>query len=288
MSPKNNPDVSGFPDSNIDATGQLNGVTAGTTAGGSENFAYGYEDGDSNLASITASGLGQNITTSYIYQPNTDWLQSITVQDGNTTLYSITYTRDAPGRIDNSTVTGTDANGRATVAQATYTYDPTTGQLSTDWQDQNSVLLANNTYSFDEVGNLPTTFGSPNDVNEYANDFSYNARGDLTNDNTFAYSYDALDRLISAVPDSPTVGGLDAATYDYDDLGRRVSKTTYAWNGQEWVRNQELKFSYSGSNLIAEFTVGTNPTTGQEQDTLLQSYASGKARVSKQCPWMVR
>ena len=63
-------------------------------------------------------------------------------------------------------------------------------------------------------GNRPLTYGAAT--------LTYDADGNLTGDGTRTYTYDSRDRLMSVS------GGSAAATYAYDDLGRRTSASWVA------------------------------------------------------------
>jgi hypothetical protein len=108
-------------------------------------------------------------------------------------------------------------------------------------------------YNYDGIGNRAgTSLGTPNLVNEYSN-LSYNQRGNLTSDGTYKYGYDALDRLISITPISPT-GTSTQEQYGYDDQGRRLWKDVYTWNAasNSWTFAYTRTYVWDGGNLAAE------------------------------------
>ncbi len=82
--------------------------------------------------------------------------------------------------------------------------------------------LTGNREQSTENGNLITYI--PNNLNQYSSvngqSYSYDAKGNLTNDGNCTYSYDYENRLISAA-----CGVQPAATYQYDPFGRRITKT---------------------------------------------------------------
>lgn len=106
-----------------------------------------------------------------------------------------------------------------------------------------------NTYTYDAVGNrtaanlngAATTY-SINNLNQLtgvnATSFTFDDRGNITFDGTFYKTYDAENRLKkdSASPAS-------VITYEYDALGRRVTKT---------INGSTLKYTYSGAAQIEE------------------------------------
>jgi len=94
------------------------------------------------------------------------------------------------------------------------------------------------------VGNRSLVDGSPyvpNNLNQYSTvggtTYSYDPNGNLTNDGTNTYTFDAENRLVSA--SGPSL----SATYTYDAFGRRISKT---------VNGTTTKFTWDGDQLIEE------------------------------------
>jgi YD repeat-containing protein len=70
---------------------------------------------------------------------------------------------------------------------------------------------------------------------------TYDANSSTFNDGTSSYVWDARSRLVSA--------NSNAASFSYDPLGWRVSKTAMSTTNN---------FLYDGANAVQEF--GTNPT----------------------------
>jgi RHS repeat-associated protein len=104
------------------------------------------------------------------------------------------------------------------------------------------------TFNYDPLGNrkqvntdgILTTYAS-NEMNEYTSisgisDPVYDANGNLIEDGTFTYQYDYENRLTSV-----NSGGI--AIYEYDPLGRRISKTTTAGT---------TRYFYDGARVIQE------------------------------------
>jgi hypothetical protein len=135
-----------------------------------------------------------------------------------------------------------------------YSYDSGHADALTNASDYNNHTgTTAYAYTYDGVGNRTgTSLGSANLVNEYSN-LTYNQRGDLTSDGTYKYGYDALDRLISITPISPT-GTSTQEQYGYDSQGRRLWKDVYAWNTttSSWVYSYARDYVWDGNNLAAE------------------------------------
>jgi len=101
------------------------------------------------------------------------------------------------------------------------------------------------TYSYDSVGNRLTMDDgtlisyTPNNLNQYTTNsdgtYSYNSNGCLTGDGSYTYDYDSENRLVSIA---------SLAVYEYDYLGRRISKTT---------GGVTTEYVYDDDQVIAEY-----------------------------------
>jgi len=111
-------------------------------------------------------------------------------------------------------------------------------------------------YTLDGVGNWTTRTGAggptafvPNNMNEYASvggvAQTNDDNGNLTNDGTQRFFYDAFNRLTRV---TATVGGAEIARYRYDALNRRASSTIAA---------AVTQFLYDGLRVIEERSSGT-------------------------------
>ena len=121
------------------------------------------------------------------------------------------------------------------------------------------------TYYYDSLGNRmqtvngSTTNYSSNNLNQYTAvggvSYSYDNNGNLTNDGTYKYYYDCENRLtdVNNQSDEPL------ASYKYDYLGRRVSKTQY-------LTLKTQNYVYDGAQVIAEY---------DGNDVLLRRYFYG-------------
>jgi RHS repeat-associated protein len=96
------------------------------------------------------------------------------------------------------------------------------------------------------------------DANNHIVGGSYDAAGNLLNDGTHSYTYDAENRI-------STVDGGNTATYTYDAEGRRASKNTFTYlydlaghqvaelNSGSWDRGEV----YAGGRHLATYSGGT-------------------------------
>lgn len=83
----------------------------------------------------------------------------------------------------------------------------------------------------------------------------YDLDGNLAQDGRWDYTWDSENRLIQMVVLSTiATNSWRKLTFDYDYMGRRIRKQTYAWNPTTpgYVLDQETRFVYHGWNLIAE------------------------------------
>jgi RHS repeat-associated protein len=174
---------------------------------------------------LTSNTLGDGETETYTYVPHLTRLQSYTAKLNTSTLYNFNITSFAP---NGDVLAANDtANGNWT-----YAYDPFNRLVGAN---QNTGQAIYN-YVYDRFGNRwqqngPQTFlatftgnnpGTPQNNNRM-DGYSHDAAGNLLNDGTHSYTYDAENRIIK-------VDGGNTATYVYDSDGNRVQKTQAAGN----------------------------------------------------------
>lgn len=179
---------------------------------------------------------------------------SITDIKGATTLFSKSYDYyDASGHNNGNVLTITD--GLSSAKNQTYTYDQL-NRIATAAETDNAFSL---TFTIDPWGNRKesgtSNFNQLFDTKNRIQGWSYDAAGNLLNDSTHSYTYDAESRI-------KTVDST-AATYTYGPGGERVRKDTAAGS---------TEYIYFGG-VFAEFT----PATGAWTDYI---FASGK-RIAK-------
>ncbi len=166
---------------------------------------------------------------------------------------------------------------------AAYTYDQDSRVTGITWT-LGSTQVGNLTYSYDADGrvtskggsfdqiNLPqavsgNTFNADSAMTQFGSAaLSYDANGNLTSDGTSIYAWDARNHL------SAISGGV-TASFVYDALGRRMSKTVGAASTQ---------FLYDGLNPVQELypsgSVIANLLTGLRIDEFFQRTDSNGAR----------
>ncbi len=170
---------------------------------GSETVQLGY-DATNRRALLT---LPNGVTVNYGYD-NANELTALTYAQGNgTSLGNLAYGYDGDGRVNTKG-----------------------GSLATD------------------VAPTPTTQAPTFDFNDRETHFngvalSYDANGNLTNDGTNTYTWNARNQLTAI-----TQNGTTQMSYAYDAMGRRISKTVQGGTPTQYL--------YDNLNAVQE-TVGT-------------------------------
>ena len=113
-----------------------------------------------------------------------------------------------------------------------------------------SANSVTNTYAANSL-NQYTAINQTIEQSEQSNNFSYDNDGNLTQDDCFAYTYDAENRLLSVRPISPTEGAL-AVVNAYDHKHRRVTKRVERFDGEAWQTVETHTFVYDGGNIVLE------------------------------------
>jgi len=89
------------------------------------------------------------------------------------------------------------------------------------------------------------------EMNEYTSVNSqsrtYDANGNLTDDGTLTYAYDALNRLVEVTDKSSSV---TLAEYSYDHKGRRITRNVDSDLDSTW--DEEVRYYYLGGQVVEE------------------------------------
>jgi RHS repeat-associated protein len=127
---------------------------------------------------------------------------------------------------NNGNITSWSATGNQTFSR-TYTYD-SLNRIATMADSAKSQSCKGLSWTIDRWGNRTdqtvtsgkcnTFHQTVNSQNQFPLPFRYDAAGNMINDGTHSYTYDAENRLIQ-------VDSAGTATYTYDPEGRRVAKT---------------------------------------------------------------
>ena len=211
----------------------LDRLTQEVTPQGAVSYAY---DAASRRISTTVSSQP---TVTFTYD-NADRLTQITQG-----LSTVGFTYDNANRRTSLTL----PNGIVTE----YAYDPA-NRLTGQTYKLGPVVLGTLTYAYDAAGGrirvggtwarteLPdalsgATYNATNhQLTSGATTLTYDLNGNLTSDGTNTYTWDTRNRLVS-------IGGGSAASFQYDPLGRRTSKT---------INDTQTSFIYDGLNPVQE------------------------------------
>jgi len=184
------------------------------TANGQQPVSYGY-DAASRLVQVQQGALVVGIGYDAASRRT-----SLTYPNGTNTGYSYDFA---------SRLTNIAHNGPGGVIESlTYTYDAAGNRIN--------LARANSAAT-----NLPAAVQAAYDAANEQIQFStatltYDANGNLTNDGTNTYTFDARNRLTA-------ISGGVSASFSYDALGRRISKTA---NGGT------TSYLYDGKNIVQE------------------------------------
>jgi hypothetical protein len=99
---------------------------------------------------VLAIAYASGVATTYAYDPERGWLDSVVTALAGTTLQSFYYTRDAAGRIS-------ALNGNRTNEDFTYTYDSLDRLTGADNTFANTL---DQTFAYDNAGNLTSQTGA--------------------------------------------------------------------------------------------------------------------------------
>ncbi|UXI68266.1 RHS repeat-associated core domain-containing protein [Tahibacter amnicola] len=232
-------------DGNLDYTyNEFDQVTTETTADGS--IVYGYDD-LGRLRTTQPSGLP---TTSYDYDPF-ERLETITqgsevVRFGYDNLDRRTDVTLPNGIRTHSVFDAASQltalqylKGATQIGDLTYGYD-SAGQLIEQGGSWAETLLpdASNSLSGTNANHALTTFGGQA--------VTHDANGNMTGDGASEYVYDVQNRLVEI-----RAQGVTTATFRYDAVGRRTSRT---------VDGQNLAYRYEGANPVSIAAGGVTTT----------------------------
>jgi RHS repeat-associated protein len=190
------------------------------TVAGQASVTYQY-DAASRLKQVAHAslivGLGYD---------NANRRTSLTYPNGTNT----SYTYDNASRLTRILHQGP---GATTIEDLAYTYDSA--------GNRTSLSRANGTASLLPAAVASATYDAANEQTAFVGaTLTYDANGNLTSDGTNTYVWDARNRLVA-------MSGGATATFNYDALGRRTSKT---------INSVVSQFVYDGNDITAEIGGG--------------------------------
>jgi RHS repeat-associated protein len=124
---------------------------------------------------------------------------------------------------------------------AAYLYDPIGNRISATENTKTTEYLANNLNQYSQIS-VPSA--PPREP-------QYDADGNMLSDGTFAYTWDAENRLTSATPLNP-VPSSKRISHRYDWRHRLTTLTTQTFDGSAWASHSVRTFIYDGWLLALE------------------------------------
>jgi RHS repeat-associated protein len=213
------------------------------TVVGQPTVSYGWDNAN------RLTGITQGSTSIPIAYDNADRRYTLTLPNG----ILLTYTYDNDSRVTAMTW----KLGSTAVGDLEYQYDADSRVIQKTGSFAQTKLPAPVTGNIFNAANEMTTFnGTPQ---------TYDPNGNLTNDGTNTYSWDARNHLTA-------IAGASSATFAYDPLGRRDLKA---------INGTSTQFLYDGSNPVQEIQNGApsaNLITGLGIDEYFQRTDSAGAR----------
>jgi len=246
----------------FDGAGRLNAVRS--PAG---NYQYTYLPQSHLLASV--AGPVHSVVNSYESARDVMTVKNNASSSGIVSRFGAKY--DALGRRIEITRSG---SAFAQNFVSGYEYD-LLGQLTKDERFAGSTpgdpaaKLEEESFSFlyDGIGNrltaqkgTDTITYTPNALNQYTDidgiEPVYDADGNLFSDGKNRFHWDAENRLTLVEPLVATEGG-KRLEFNYDYIGRRVSKQVWTHTGGSWTDTSTTAFVYDGWNLIEEIATSS-------------------------------
>jgi RHS repeat-associated protein len=301
--------VSGTPGANYDAqytyssaTGRMATVTGpGMPSGASATYTY-RTDTDLVEQVLITDGSSDYTRTERLYEDHRDlvtWVDN-SWYDGDMWEYVSRYEPDYDdlGRV--SCVYREGGVFQDGMHHEVYGYDARNELTTSDYYTGgNNVPAKDFIYAYDAIGNRtayrlgpeqnPTTTYCPNGLNQYDTldddsstcppqgqadeTLDYDEDGNLTQDGTFKYTWDAENRLIQVEPAGTPQIGDKMLTFVYDYLGRRVEKKVYTFvtgNPSHWstTASPHLRFVWGGWLMLAELN-------GASSNAVVRKYTWG-------------
>jgi len=208
-----------------DSIGQLTSWKAREGVSGplrlNEQVAWVY-DAAGNLLYRTNGGLIQTFTTDPVNQ-----LANV----ARNTAMTVSGVTPTPA-------TSVTVNGQSAQTYGDFTFARTNVTLSNG--NNTFAIVAHSAAGTNATNNL--TVNLPSSVT-----LLYDANGNLTNDGTRSFSYDAENRMVTN-----WVASAWKSEFVYDGLGRRRIERDYGLQGSQWVKTNETRYVYDGYLAIQE------------------------------------
>ena len=217
-------------------------------------------------------------TDTYRETTTYDWLgqrSSVTDSDGKNDRFAY----DQAGNLLRHQIQTLDPVGLASVTQvAEYTYDEA-GRRTGETLTRGGQQIRTQSNSYNERGWL--TNSQTDNLNEngalgvdggLSVDYGYDAVGNRVLVNNKAYSYDANNRMLSAIDTTDTADATDPQTYtvtniQYDGYGNRIS---------EFKNNQTIEYTYDKNNRVKTSTAGDSWDYDSRGNTTRHGWEGGQ------------
>jgi len=149
--------------------------------------------------------------------------------------------------------------GNTTTAATSVTLNSAIAELYGDNAfARTNVSLANGANTFTAIAENAAGLKDTNIIAAYlptSVTFSYDARGNLTNDGRRVFNYDDENQLTSV-----TVSNAWRSEFAYDGLMRRRIRKEYTWQSSAWILTNEFRYIYDGRLVIQERDTNNAPT----------------------------
>jgi RHS repeat-associated protein len=236
----------------------LDRLTSETTPEGTVSYTY---DADGRRETMTVTGQS---AVSYVYD-DAHRLTSIT--QGMSTVEFAYDAADRPTTVTlpNGVVTTRGYDNANRLTSLSYTLGPTTlGDLTYMYDAGGNVTSMGGTWA--RTGLPPAVasavYDGGNQLSSWGSQsYSYDANGNIASDGVTSYTWNARDELIA-------LSGGTAATFQYDGVGRRRTKTVGGMTN----------FLYDGSTVVQELvggSVSANLLAGKIDEIFQRTDASG-------------
>jgi len=173
-----------------------------------------------------------------LYRTNGGLIQTFTTDPVNQLANVARNTAMTVSGVTPTPATSVTVNGQSAQTYGDFTFARTNVTLSNG--NNTFAIVAHSAAGTNATNNL--TVNLPSSVT-----LLYDANGNLTNDGTRSFSYDAENRMVTN-----WVASAWKSEFVYDGLGRRRIERDYGLQGSQWVKTNETRYVYDGYLAIQE------------------------------------
>jgi RHS repeat-associated protein len=226
-----------------------NGLRKTMTVSGQPTVRYAYDTGDRLLRIDQDAGASNNnlaLSVAFTYDAANRRTQT-TLPNGTTQNYSY----DDAGQLTRIVYRGADGSE---LGDLSYSYDAAGQRIKTGGSLARTRLTDDVSSATVDAANRLTSWGGGT--------LTYDANGNLISDGTISYVWNARNKLTQI----KGANGSVIATFEYDALGRRMSKV---------VNGQAVGYMYDGLNVV-QALAGAN-VGNSDPGNVLANYLTGFA-----------